>query len=67
VNEAGKFPQENRGPATRKTVPAESPEAYIASLTGWQQRYAQALRSAVASTSPLRETLSRFFADLRKA
>jgi len=28
-----------------KLVPAENPDAYIASLLGWQQRYAQALRS----------------------
>jgi hypothetical protein len=40
-----------------KAVPAENPDAYIASLDGWRQRYAQALRSAVLSTVPLRETV----------
>jgi len=38
-----------------KLVPAENPDAYIASLLGWQQRYAQALRSTVVSTVLLRE------------
>lgn len=41
----------------KKSVPAQSPDAYIASLTGWQQRYAQALRSTVAGTPPLEETI----------
>lgn len=41
----------------KKSLPAQNPDAYIASLTGWQQRYAQALRSVVVSTAPLRETV----------
>ena len=41
----------------KKLKPAESPDAYVASLTGWQQRYVQALRSTVVSTAPLRETI----------
>jgi len=41
----------------KKSVPAENPEAYIASLTGWRQRYAQALRAAVVGTAPLQETI----------
>lgn len=41
----------------KKSAPAQSPDAYIASLTGWQQRYAQALRTTVADTAPLEETI----------
>jgi len=40
----------------RKSVPAQSPDAYIASLVGWQGRYAAALRS-VANAAPLRELI----------
>lgn len=41
----------------KKSVPAESPDAYLASLSGWQQRYVQALRSAVVGTAPLQEVI----------
>jgi hypothetical protein len=41
----------------KKSVPAESPDAYIASLTGWQKRYAEALRSTVVNAVPLREVI----------
>ena len=41
----------------KKSVPAESADAYIASLGGWQRRYAQALRSTVINTAPLREVI----------
>lgn len=41
----------------KKSPPAASPDAYIASLNGWQRRYAEALRSAVVSTAPLQETI----------
>ena len=41
----------------KKSVPAASPDAYIASLNGWQRRYAEALRSAVVSATPLQETI----------
>ena len=40
-----------------KSAPAASPDAYIASLNGWQRRYAEALRSAVVSAAPLQETV----------
>ncbi len=41
----------------KKSVPAASPDAYIASLTGWQRRYAEALRSVVVSAAPFQETV----------
>lgn len=41
----------------KKSVAAESPDAYLASLRGWQRRYAQALRSAVVDAAPLREVI----------
>lgn len=41
----------------KKSIPATSPDAYIASLNGWQRRYAEALRSVVVSTAPLQETV----------
>jgi hypothetical protein len=41
----------------KKSIPAASPDAYVASLTGWQRRHVQALRSAVVSAAPLREAI----------
>ena len=41
----------------KKSVPAESPDAYIASLGGWQRRYVTALRAAVLEAAPLREVV----------
>ena len=41
----------------QKTIPAANPDAYIASLSGWQQRYAAALRAAVHEAGGLRETV----------
>lgn len=41
----------------KKSVPAPNPDAYIASLSGWQQRYTQALRAAVTSTARLQEVV----------
>ena len=41
----------------KKTVAAESPDAYVASLTGWQRLYVEALRSTVVNAAPLRETV----------
>ncbi|MES1265106.1 MAG: DUF1801 domain-containing protein [Variovorax sp.] len=41
----------------KKSVPAASPDAYIASFRGWRQRYAEALRSTVVSTAPLEEVI----------
>lgn len=36
---------------------AANPEAYLASLDGWRQRYALALREAVKAAAPLEERL----------
>jgi hypothetical protein len=41
----------------KKSAPAQSPDAYIASLGGWQRRYAEALRSAVTSAIQLQESV----------
>ena len=41
----------------KKSVPAEYPDAYVASLVGWQQLYVRALRSTVLNTVPLQETI----------
>ena len=41
----------------KKSVPAESPDAYVASLSGWQRRYTDALRFTVINTAPLQETM----------
>ena len=41
----------------KKSVAAESPDAYVAALGGWQGRYAQALRAAVVATAPLQEVV----------
>src|SRR5436190_17165498 len=41
----------------KKSVAAENPDAYIASLSGWHQRYAEALRSAAVEAAPLQEVV----------
>jgi hypothetical protein len=41
----------------KKSVPAENPDAYMASLVGWHRRYAQALRTTVLGAAPLREAV----------
>ena len=41
----------------KKSVPAESPAAYLASLSGWRRLYAEALRVAVREASPLQEVI----------
>jgi hypothetical protein len=41
----------------KKQVPAASPEAYVAALSGWQRRYTDALRRAVCEAAPLHETI----------
>ena len=41
----------------QKTVAAETPDAYVASLDGWRRRYTEALRSAVLGAARLRETI----------
>lgn len=41
----------------QQSAPAASPEAYLASLAGWQQRYVQALRAATLAAAPLQESI----------
>lgn len=41
----------------KKSTPAENPDAYIASLGGWQRRYVEALRSAVVGAASLEESV----------
>ena len=41
----------------KKSVPAKNPDAYVASLSGWRQRYVQALRSAVTGAAALEEII----------
>lgn len=41
----------------QKSIPAANPDAYVASLGGWQQRYVQALRSAVLGAAALQEVI----------
>lgn len=38
-----------------RSIAAESPDAYVAALSGWQKRYVQALRSAVLEAASLQE------------
>src|SRR6185295_12610678 len=38
-----------------KTVAAESPDAYVAALSGWRRRQVAALRAAVLEAAPLAE------------
>ncbi|MCW5658433.1 MAG: DUF1801 domain-containing protein [Burkholderiaceae bacterium] len=40
-----------------KSVAAENPDAYVASLSSWQRQYVEALRSAVVSTASLQEVV----------
>ncbi len=41
----------------QKSAPALDPDAYLTSLSGWQQRYVQALRAETLAAAPLSETL----------
>jgi hypothetical protein len=41
----------------KKSVLAESPDAYVASLGGWQRQYVEALRSATVRAAPLQEVV----------
>lgn len=41
----------------KKSIAPESPDAYIASLSGWQRRSAEALRATVVDTAPLQEII----------
>ena len=40
-----------------KLVAAESPEAYVASLSGWQRQYVEALRAAVVNSAAVQEVV----------
>jgi hypothetical protein len=41
----------------KKLVAAESPDAYLASLSGWQRHCTEALRSVVVNAAPLQEAI----------
>jgi hypothetical protein len=41
----------------QKSAPAPDPEAYVASLAGWQQLYVRALRAAVLAASSVAESI----------
>jgi hypothetical protein len=41
----------------KRSIAAESPAAYLASLSGWQRRYAEALRAAVVDVVSLQEVI----------
>ena len=41
----------------KKSIPAENPDAYVASLSGWQRRYVEALRGTVLQAASLQEAI----------
>lgn len=41
----------------KKSVPASSPDAYVASLTGWRQARVEKLRSAIRAAARLEEVI----------
>jgi hypothetical protein len=41
----------------KKTVPAASPDAYVAALTGWRRQCVEGLRAAVHAAGPLEEVI----------
>jgi hypothetical protein len=41
----------------KKSVPAESPQAYMASLEGWQRHCAETLRAAVLAAATVAEVI----------
>ncbi len=43
--------------AMRKSVPASSPDAYLAALDGWRRALVHALRAAVRDAAPLDEVI----------
>ncbi len=43
--------------AMKKTVPAANPDAYVASLDGWQRGCVESLRAAVRSSATLEEVV----------
>ena len=44
----------------KKSVPPADPTAYLASLSGWQGRYVQALRAAVIAAAPQLEEVIKW-------
>ena len=44
----------------KKSIPPASPAAYVASLTGWQRRYVEALRAAVTAAAPTLEEVIKW-------
>jgi len=40
-----------------KNAVSENPDAYVASLSGWQKRHVEALRSTVVNAAPLQEAI----------
>jgi hypothetical protein len=41
----------------KKSVPASSPDAYVAALTGWRHACVEELRSAVSAAARLKEVI----------
>ena len=41
----------------KKSIPPANPDAYLASLSGWQRRHTEALRSTVINTAALQELI----------
>ena len=41
----------------KKSPPTENPDAYLATLNGWQGRYAEALRAAVIEAAQGQQTI----------
>ena len=41
----------------KRSVPAGSPDAYVAALTGWRRGCVEALRAAVRGAAPLEEVI----------
>jgi hypothetical protein len=41
----------------KKSVPAESPEAYVAALSGWRARFVETLRNTALEAAPLQEVI----------
>jgi hypothetical protein len=43
--------------AMQKTIPAASPDAYVAALEGWRRELVEPLRAAVRGAAPLEEVI----------
>jgi hypothetical protein len=41
----------------KKTTPAPNPDAYVASLVGWQKACVESLRTVAVATTPTKETI----------